>query len=207
MQNRQVIQDGQTTEHEGYTTRLVRLQSGRVKTALAPVNPYRWNIRRLCRGRVLDVGCGIGRNLRYLGRQDAVGVDHNEHSVDIVRALGYAAHTPRQFEENASALHGSFDTILVSHVLEHLEFDDAVTLVGSYLPALATNGRVVVICPQQRGYASDHTHVTYFDEPALRRLAAAIGLDVVKYRSFPLPRFLGGAWIYNEHILVLSRQG
>ena len=26
--------------------------------------PYRWNLRRLRLGRVLDVGCGVGRNLR-----------------------------------------------------------------------------------------------------------------------------------------------
>jgi len=42
--------------------------------------PYRRNLRRLVGDRaVLDVGCGIGRNLANLG-PGSVGVDHNAHS-------------------------------------------------------------------------------------------------------------------------------
>jgi SAM-dependent methyltransferase len=47
--------------------------------------PYRWNLHRLLGGRrVLDAGCGIGRNLVGL-EAGSVGVDHNPHSVEHCR--------------------------------------------------------------------------------------------------------------------------
>lgn len=194
--------DADDTTSAEYTDYLVGMQEQRLKRLIEPVNPYRWNIRRLCKGRVLDVGCGIGRNLRYLNRPDAVGVDHNEHSVAVVNAAGGHACVPDTFHRDFGADREQFDTIVIAHVLEHLEMPDANGLLEEYLPYLKKGGRVVVMCPQERGFAADVTHITYFDTKGLTDLLEDKGLKVTKAASFPFPAFMGGLFIYNEHVVV-----
>ena len=67
------------SEELEYAQRLQQLQQARWKLALDVQRPYRWNLERLCSGRVLEVGCGIGRNLRNARRLmiTPVGVDTN----------------------------------------------------------------------------------------------------------------------------------
>lgn len=192
------------TRSGSYTEYLVSLQTGRIKSLLGPINPYRHNIRRLCVGRVLDVGCGIGRNLGYLDRPDAMGVDHNPNSVAFARNLGHDAIETPEFLGRFGEFERSFDTILLSHVLEHLTLDDAVELVRAYLPALSPGGRVVAVCPQERGFASEKSHINYLAENDLRQLGELVGLQMTNYMSFPLPRIFGKMWIFNEHIAVYS---
>ncbi|HEY7625699.1 MAG TPA: hypothetical protein VH761_01480, partial [Ilumatobacteraceae bacterium] len=60
---------------DAYAGRLQEL-SGRWWKRFLP-NPYRWNVRRLATGRVLDVGCGIGRCLDFV-KPRGVGVDPNQ---------------------------------------------------------------------------------------------------------------------------------
>lgn len=64
--------------------------------------PYRWHLRRLKLGRTLDLGCGNGRNLGYLG-STSVGVDHNGELVSIARSRGLNAFTPEDFRASAHA--------------------------------------------------------------------------------------------------------
>ena len=64
-----------------YTDRLQRLS---VAVEAVVPNPYRWNVRRLAKGRVLDVGCGIGRCLDFI-RPRGVGVDPNETAIAVCR--------------------------------------------------------------------------------------------------------------------------
>lgn len=194
------VKMGGTSSNE-YTRRLANLEASPIKKLLGPVNPYKWNIRRLCDGKVLDIGCGVGRNLRYLNRPDALGVDHNEASVEFTKCLGFQAVSSNEFEKMLPALKETFDSILISHVIEHMTPENALNLLTAYLPALKKGGKVILICPQQRGYKSDETHETYFDRVMQKELAQKVCGKKLQYRSFPLPPFFGRAFIYNEHIL------
>jgi len=179
-----------------YAARLAALERQWWKRLLP--NPYRWHIRRVCQGRVLDVGCGIGRCLAFLGGR-GVGVDPNPAAVEIARARGVEAYTPDELAGMDDA--AEFDTLLCSHVLEHLSRDDGVELLRTWLPRLRRNGRVVLICPQERGQRSDPTHVRFVGEAQMRELAAAIGVIDVTVRSFPLMRWFGRWWVHNETVL------
>jgi 2-polyprenyl-3-methyl-5-hydroxy-6-metoxy-1,4-benzoquinol methylase len=95
---------------------------------------------------VLDVGCGVGRNLAHLGSR-AVGVDHNAHSVEVARSRGCTAFTPEQLITSGNAEPGSYDSLLAAHLLEHLPEPEATELLGSYLPLVRRGGRVGVRTP------------------------------------------------------------
>jgi 2-polyprenyl-3-methyl-5-hydroxy-6-metoxy-1,4-benzoquinol methylase len=160
--------------------------------------PYRWHIRRLKLGRTLDIGCGIGRNLAHLGG-DGVGVDHNPTSVAVARARGFEAYTVEEF---FAADRGRFDSALAAHLVEHLPEPQAREVLGSYLPYVRPGGRVVIITPQERGYASDATHVRFAGYAEVAKLCADLGLTVERQYSFPLPRFAGKLFTYNEFVTL-----
>jgi 2-polyprenyl-3-methyl-5-hydroxy-6-metoxy-1,4-benzoquinol methylase len=180
-----------------YAERLQRL-SGLWWKRLIP-NPYRRNVRRLATGRVLDVGCGIGRCLDFL-RPRGVGVDPNATGVAVCRNHGHEAYEPDEFD--ALDPEPQFDTLLCSHVLEHLDEATGVELIRHYLPHIVPGGRVVLITPQDRGQRSDATHVRMMDVGALMSLANECGLGVQRISSFPLPRLFGRWFIYNETVMV-----
>lgn len=189
-----------TSTDAEYTRRLQQLSERRWKRVVP--NPYRWKVRRLATGRVLDVGCGIGRCLDFL-RPRGVGVDPNESAIAVCREKGHEAYTPADFAAtHAEADQRRFDTLLCAHVLEHLDEPTGVELLRSYLPHVRAGGRVVLITPQERGQRSDATHVRFMDEAALRSLVQQSGLDVERMSSFPLPRPFGRWFIYNETITI-----
>ncbi|MFC6705038.1 class I SAM-dependent methyltransferase [Flexivirga alba] len=191
------------TEDSTYADRLKTLQFARWKQLLRVQAPYQANLRRQGLGRTLDVGCGIGRNLAVLS-SDSVGVDHNPTSVQIAREAGYTAYTVEEFEAAAYPKE-SFEGLLFAHILEHMPTDDGVALVNSYLPYLKPGGRAFFICPQERGFASDETHVEFVDGTKLLSMCDRVGLTPDHVRSFPLPRMAGKLFTYNEFCLRASK--
>lgn len=162
--------------------------------------PYRWNLRRLALGRTLDLGCGVGRNLAHL--PESVGIDPNTEAVALARARGLTACTPAEFAASEHARPAAFDALLVAHVLEHLEPRAAHALVAEHLRWIRPSGRVVLITPQERGFARDATHVAFVGFEELEALCAGLELDVERRYSFPLPRLAGRFFAYNEFVLV-----
>jgi hypothetical protein len=185
------------TSAPDYAERLAKLQRRGWKTWLDVQRPYRWNLRRL--------DPGIGRCLRTLPR-GSVGVDHNERAIEIVRSLGLVAYSPADFAMSADFAPQAFDTLLLSHVLEHMTPPEAVGTIAQYLGLLRDGGRVIVFCPQEKGYASDPTHVTFLDAPALRRILVESSLRVESSYSFPFPRVIGRWFPYNEFVMI-ARKG
>jgi SAM-dependent methyltransferase len=194
--------DGQpATATAAYADRLADRQSARWKR-LVP-NPYRWYLRHQHLGFTLDVGCGVGRGLSYL-RGHGVGLDHNPEAVQRCRERGLVAFTPDDFRRSPYATPGRFDALLCAHVLEHLTPAAGAALVRDNLGYVRPGGRVVLITPQERGFASDATHVTFVDGAALARLGTDLGILVRRRRSFPLPRWAGRLFVYNEFIVEAS---
>ncbi|MEN9506037.1 MAG: hypothetical protein RI958_1963 [Actinomycetota bacterium] len=191
------------TTDPSYAARLAVSVEPRVgwRRLLDPQRPYRWNIRRLDLGRVLDIGCGVGRNLAHLDG-NGVGVDHNPTSVEIARQRGLLAYTTAEVDRDPQLLDGSFDSLLFAHVLEHLTTDEAADLLSSYLPRLRPDGQVVVICPQARGQRSDRTHVTFLPAPEIERLLHRVGVRPARSLSFPFPRIAGRWFTHNETVVI-----
>ena len=105
------------------------------------------------------------------------------------------------------AVPGAFDGLLLAHVVEHMDREQAL---GSWVllrSTLARFRRMPAGCssrarsprgPQERGYASDSTHVWFAQDSDLAELVGTLGLELERSFSFPFPRKAGKLFIYNE---------
>jgi SAM-dependent methyltransferase len=187
-----------------YTRRLVGHQRAWWKRALDVQAPYRWNLLRLQPGFTLEIGCGIGRNLAHLGIQ-GVGIERSRHSVAVARQRGLQAFLPEEFAESPFNSPGRFDSLLFAHVFEHMTPPEAVQLLRAHASLLKAGGRVLAFTPQEKGFLSDATHVTFMDFAALRAVLGEAGFAPVSEYSFPFPRALGRFFIYNEFVSISRR--
>ena len=189
-----------TTSPE-YTRRLAELQGAWWKRVLHVQEPYRWNVLRHLGGRrTVDVGAGIGRMLQVLA-PGSVGVDHNEGSVAFMRARGMTAYTPEEFFRTTD----TYDGLLAAHVLEHLQPGMQADVLRPYVERLASGAVAMVVCPQERGFASDSTHTDFLDGARIAEVLASLDLSVRRSWSFPFPRWAGKAFIYNEFCVVADK--
>ena len=189
-----------STKESAYTKRLITLSENQFKRIFQVQLPYKIRIRKIISGSTLDIGCGIGRILKWLPK-NSVGVDHNANSVQYCRDNGLDACTVRDFEVLFHSKE-KFDNLLFAHVLEHLKNDEQTILVKNYLKFLAPKGKVVIITPQIRGYKSDSTHLTFTDDLRIERILQDNGLKVISNKSFPLPKFFGRYFKYNEFQVI-----
>ncbi len=192
-----------STENGWYAERLRSREGKWWKKRLHVQAPYQWNLRRQDLGRTLDIGCGIGRNLGTLPA-GSLGVDHNATAVREARSRGLSARTSEEFLADPPE-HESFDSLLMAHVVEHMDEEAAQRLLRDYLPFVRTGGQVFLVCPQERGYASDPTHVRYLDARALERLLGGAGLVVQQTASFPFPALVGKVFVYNEFTALATK--
>lgn len=174
------------------------------KQLLDVQRPYRRHIQGLELGFVLDIACGMGRNLFHLGGR-GVGVDVDPSVVAICKAEGLIAYTPAEFQKSEYAVGKRFDTLLFSHVLEHMRYAEAEALVASYLPYLRDGGRVVFITPQEAGFKINDTHVELVDFSGLASITKSAGLKEVAHYSFPFPRIVGRWFPYNEFVAIAKK--
>lgn len=190
------------TDGSDYTRRLLG-QTAWWKRLLDVQRPYRWHLRHLRMGKMLDVGCGIGRNLvNLMGSGEGVGIDHNAESVAVARSRGLVAFTVDEFRHSPYAKEAGFDSILVAHVAEHLPHAEATELLRAYVPLLRAGGKVVLVAPQEAGFRSDPTHVEQVGFVEAARILRQCGLTVSWQYSFPFPRAFGRLFKYNEFVTV-----
>lgn len=127
-------------------------------------------------GRVLDVGCSQGIASIIVAREGlrAVGIDHEisrpvhatrdlaREEIWVRRRVDFLAADGR----NLPFADGSFDTVLLGEVLEHLVLPDS--LLEELARVLVPGGRLVVTTPM--GYHPYHDHKATFYPASLIRL-------------------------------------
>ncbi len=195
------MSEERSTRDADYTRRLETLGEAGWKRWFDVQAPYRRHVRGLDLGFVLDVGCGIGRNLVHLDRH-GVGVDHNAESVEAARERGCVAFVSDDFEASEYATPERFDSLLCAHVVEHMTVEHACALIAGYLQYVRVGGLVVLIAPQDAGYRSDATHVEFMDPPKLERILERAGAPQQRAYSFPFPRFVGHVFPHNEFVAI-----
>jgi len=139
-------------------------------------------VSRLLKGRVLDVGCGIGDMVKY--RPGCVGVDVNELNVDFCRRRGLEAYL-MPFDQLPFDT-ASFDSLLLDNVLEHLS--DPVPLLNEIKRVMRPDGFLVIAVPGLYGQICDSDHKVYYNEASLTELAGKQGFTIEKFLYTPLFR-------------------
>ena len=99
----------------------------------------------------------------------------------------------------------SFDGILLAHVIEHMTRAEGIALLRDYLPYLRPSGKVFFVCPQERGYASDATHVWFATGDDLAELGAGSGPAAGVVVQLPAPT-LGGEAVHLQRVLPARDQ-
>jgi 2-polyprenyl-3-methyl-5-hydroxy-6-metoxy-1,4-benzoquinol methylase len=197
--------NSENTKNSSYTNRLINKQKAGWKIFFDVQAPYRWNLQRLKPGFTLDIGCGIGRNLINLqGR--GVGIDHNIESIKIAKKLGLTVFTSEEFKNSGYDRPEQFDSLLLSHVTEHMTVEETIGIIRQYIDLLKPQGKLIIITPQEVGYRSDTTHVEFMNFDKLKNIARQSGFKTMREYSFPFPRVFGHLFIYNEFVSVSYKQ-
>lgn len=106
---------------------------------------------RHIKGKVLEVGCGIGSITQYYAHScDVTAIDISEEYIDIVRQRfanikNFNAHVQDVAKDVSGLGVGSFDAIICSNVLEHIEDDIAV--LNNMNKLLRKDGILMILVP------------------------------------------------------------
>lgn len=106
------------------------------------------------RPRILDVGCGTGRNLLgFQGLGEAIGVDISDKALAFCRQRGIR-NVVQSSAEQLPLGSGTFDIVACLEVLEHVS--DPVTTLQEVRRVLKPDGKVVITVPAFRFLWSQH---------------------------------------------------
>lgn len=182
-------------------------------------HPFRWfikgfylrNMLRYLAGPTIDFGCGAGQLLARLPT-GSVGIEVNP--VLVQRLVGHGFQVfPAQGDDHdfelADLPAGRFESLVIAHVLEHL--DDPARALVALLRACVRLGvtRVLVVLPGHKGFRSDTTHRTFIDRAwlAAHPLPPNLGFVMSTVSDFPGPRWLRPWFTFQELLVTFDRSG
>ena len=109
--------------------------------------------------KILDVGCGFGRNIKVLsalGYQNITGVEVNSKIATFNNQHGILCITPDEFDKQ----NYQYDLILMSHVIEHFEPAELVKFLDRYLFCLKSGGHLIIATPlMSDSFYDDFDHI------------------------------------------------
>ena len=192
-----------------YDERYTRYQRNRSAFRRFVRQLYLASATRQLSGPTLDFGCGIGELLRRLP-SGSKGLEYNKDTVTYCRSQGLDVQWYDGFQDDwtLSSISGAtFKSMVLSHVLEHL--DDPGRVLDKLLAAASNLGvqRVLIVVPGLAGYRSDSTHRTFVDKELLARaLEKNHAWRVVSQRFFPFNfRWIGKLFKHHELQVLLAK--
>lgn len=156
------------------------------------------------KARILDCGCGYGRNLealRHLGYEQARGVDISPEQVSYAqKELGllevYCGDGIAFLRDRDDC----YDVILILDVLEHLAVDESLALLSAAKARLSPEGIVIIqvpnaLCPMNVYRNLDLTHQRSYTTRSLAQSLRLSGFSRMMFYSLP-PLACGvGGWL------------
>jgi len=138
-------------------------------------------IRKYCKGKVLDVGCGMGQFVKYCN--GSKGVDVNEECVEFCKKqeldVIQMEYDKLPFSDK------SLDTVVLDNVIEHIS--DPLPLLRECRRVLTSTGTIIILVPGQKGFKQDIDHKQYYDHGALQNLMSVSNFIPSNCISLPFP--------------------
>ncbi|MBI2978515.1 MAG: class I SAM-dependent methyltransferase, partial [Rhodospirillales bacterium] len=144
----------------------------------------------------LDIGCGAGVFLQYLhhrGFRDVAAVDYDENMRDALADIEQAGFAVESMEAEAfiDRVKGQrrFDRIVLFDILEHMELDQCVSLLGKLHGILNSGGKILIRVPNVtspwglRMQFDTFDHVTIFSPGRIQELAMLSGYTVTALKG------------------------
>jgi len=137
-------------------------------------DPIRFGeLKKLCGGRVLDIGCGTGDLADYY-KGEYMGIDISD--VAILLAEKTRRETARFFVGNLveefTLEKEKFDTFVIAEVLEHIEDD---TILMENVKKMASPNAKIIISVPNGDRVPDKNHLREFTVPELRKKFSPLG--------------------------------
>lgn len=133
-------------------------------------------IADLCKGAVIELGCGPGELSRTIAERglSVVGVDKNSEKIEQARRR----YPDIEFIDanilSLSLSDKSFDTVVLSEVLEHVPEEAGDQMLSTAWGFVASGGRLVVSVPNE-DCVPHPNHLREFDQKSLTRLLGQFG--------------------------------
>lgn len=111
--------------------------------------------------RILDIGCGYGdkiEELLSLGFTNVSGVEINKLLVDLAcdKGLNVIAVDSFDMEQNKE----QYDVLVMSHIIEHFQYQDLIQFMESYLGCLKQDGLLLIATPVMNpSFYDDFDHI------------------------------------------------
>ena len=157
--------------------------------------------------KVLDFGCGPGywmEILREFGSKP-IGVDISPDHVKICNQKGFKSFVGGveyllKFDSN------SFDGILCSFVIEHLDRKEIDIMLKNFHRILVPNGILIINTDNwhsaYKKFFNDYTHKTPFTKTSITELVQSKGFKIKKFSYFPT--IVKGFGLFSERFPFLT---
>lgn len=131
------------------------------------------------KGRLLDIGCGIGEFLKWY--PNSCGIDTNKFLIEYCKERGIKCSYGSAYK--IPFKNSTFGTVLCSHLMEHLKTPEKA--VKEFRRVLKKGGRLVIIVPTEGGFKRDRTHVKFWNKENIEPFLEKHGFKIRKLSYFP----------------------
>lgn len=165
-------------------------------------------IKPHCKGRVLEIGCGIGNISEFFIKDkcDIVLSDLRDNYLEIVKSkfnkeIIKIDLVDYDFDEKYKNIIGTFDTVFALNVLEHIK--DDIKAIENSKKLLKKNGHLIILVPAYQflfnNFDIELEHYRRYTHKSLKNIIFNNQLKIVKTFSFNFIGIFG--WFFSGSIL------
>ncbi|HHB93647.1 MAG TPA: class I SAM-dependent methyltransferase [Campylobacterales bacterium] len=136
--------------------------------------------------KILDVGCGYGEKLIHIHDKnyDVLGVEKNKFILNEMKNKGYNVLNLEEFEAKKNK---KYDLIIMSHIIEHFDYESLKEFMEYYLQFLKNGGDLMIFTPTlSKDFYVDFDHVKPYHPQGIKVLFDGSNFQLQFYSKYKL---------------------